>query len=92
MCEAGCRPNWVMLHWISLLAFLLICGPDIPVCSTYHAWRFSCVYPLLLEACPRTAQPPACMSQVWGIPPQVLGAAAARQMLSRMLVSLTASI
>ena len=49
MREAGCGLDWVVLHWISSLAFLPVCGPDVPVCSAYRAWRFGCVHPLLLE-------------------------------------------
>ena len=47
--EAGDDRPWVVLHWISSIAFLLICGSNVPVCSAFWAWRFGCVHPLLLE-------------------------------------------
>ena len=49
MKEAGCPLEWVVLHWISSLAFLPICGTDVPVSGAYCAWRFGCMHPLFLE-------------------------------------------
>ena len=46
---AGDDSDWVVLHWISSIAFMPICGSDVPVCGAFRAWRFGCIHPLLLE-------------------------------------------
>ena len=47
--DAGDDSDWVVLQWISSIAFMPICGSDVPVCGAFRAWRFGCVHPLLLE-------------------------------------------
>ena len=47
--DAGDNGDWVVLQWISSIAFMLICGSDVLVCGAFRVWQFSCVHPLLLE-------------------------------------------
>ena len=34
---AGDDSDWVVLHWISSIAFMPICGSDVPVCGAFRA-------------------------------------------------------
>ena len=46
--DAGGAEDVPTGHWIRSVAFLLLCVPDLPVCSFDQAWRFGCTNPPLL--------------------------------------------